>query len=82
MSVKAHLVLYRTRWTSKGTTGPAEFPQLVRTKEATAATSASLMLWPNGGIPYGRGLPAVVGGNPPVRMTRTKLDGEDIVAVR
>jgi hypothetical protein len=54
----------------------------MRRKVASAAISASARLCPKGGMPYGRGLPGVVAGNPPSMITLTRLALDASVTVR
>jgi hypothetical protein len=72
----------RYRLTSRGDTNGAWFPQELRTYDTTAATSASLSTGPNGCMPYGRGLPWVLGGYPPFNTIRIGLIEEVMVIAR
>src|SRR5205807_7990628 len=57
----------RYRSTSTVDTGAPPLPHDARKSVSTAETSLSLSFPKNGGMPYGRGLADVTGGEPPLR---------------
>ena len=60
----------RYRFTWSLVTGGARLLHAARMYDTTAATSSSFIACPYGGMPYGRGLRAVPGANPPLSTVR------------
>ena len=78
---RRHLTL-RNFATSSADTGAPWLPQLARTWVSSCATSSLLSTVANGGMPNGRGLPAVLGGKPPSSTMCTRFAGVCSVTAR